>query len=81
YSTFTNSLQTLQNDPSSYTNRTAVLDAASQLANRLRGLSEGVQQQRAQAEAGIGAGVTRVNELLDQLTNVNARIVNAQQTS
>lgn len=81
YSTFTNSLQALQNDPSSYTNRTAVLDAASQLANRLRGLSEGVQQQRAQAEAGIGAGVTRVNELLDQLTNVNARIVNAQQTS
>jgi flagellar hook-associated protein 1 FlgK len=81
YSSFTSSLQALQNDPSSYTNRTAVLDAASQLANRLRGLSEGVQQQRSQAEAGIGAGVTRVNELLDQLTNVNARIVNAQQTS
>ncbi|MGE7472739.1 flagellar hook-associated protein FlgK [Bosea sp. NPDC003192] len=81
YSTFTSSLQALQNDPSSYTNRTAVLDAASQLANRLRGLSEGVQQQRAQAEAGIGSAVTRVNELLDQLTSVNARIVNAQQTS
>jgi flagellar hook-associated protein 1 FlgK len=81
YSSFTSSLQALQNDPSSYTNRTAVLDAASQLASRLRGLSEGVQQQRSQAEAGIGAGVTRVNELLDQLTNVNARIVNAQQTS
>ncbi|KRE16458.1 hypothetical protein ASE66_12060 [Bosea sp. Root483D1] len=81
YSSFTSSLQALQNDPSSYTNRAAVLDAASQLANRLRGLSDGVQQQRSQAEAGIGAGVTRVNELLDQLTNVNARIVNAQQTS
>jgi flagellar hook-associated protein 1 FlgK len=81
YSTFTSSLQALQNDPSSYTNRTAVLDAASQLANRLRGLSEGVQQQRSQAEAGIGSAVTRVNELLDQLTNVNARIVNGQQTS
>lgn len=81
YSTFTSSLQALQNDPSSYTNRTAVLDAASQLANRLRGLSDGVQQQRANAEAGIGSAVGRVNELLDQLTNVNARIVNAQQTS
>lgn len=81
YSSFTSSLQALQNDPSSYTNRTAVLDAASQLASRLRGLSEGVQQQRSQAEAGIGSSVTRVNELLDQLTNVNARIVNAQQTS
>ncbi|WID97616.1 flagellar hook-associated protein FlgK [Bosea vestrisii] len=81
YSSFTSSLQALQNDPSSYTNRTAVLDAASQLASRLRGLSEGVQQERSQAEAGIGSAVTRVNELLDQLTNVNARIVNAQQTS
>jgi len=81
YSKFTSSLQALQNDPSSYTNRTAVLDAASQLANRLSGLSDGVQQQRAKAEAGIGAAVTRTNELLDQLTDVNARIVNAQQTS
>jgi flagellar hook-associated protein 1 FlgK len=81
FSSFTNSLQALQNDPSSYTNRTAVLDAASLLANRLRGLSEGVQQQRSQAEAGIGSAVTRVNELLDQLTNINARIVNGQQTS
>lgn len=81
YSKFTNSLQALQNDPSSYTNRTAVIDAASQLANRLRGLSEGVQQQRAQTEAGIGAAVTRTNELLEQLTDVNARIVNAQQSS
>lgn len=81
YSKFTSSLQALQNDPSSYTNRTAVIDAASQLANRLRGLSEGVQQQRAQTEAGIGAAVTRTNELLEQLTDVNARIVNAQQSS
>jgi len=81
YSKFTSSLQALQNDPSSYTNRTAVLDAASLLANRLRGLSDGVQQQRAQTEAGIGAAVTRTNELLEQLTDVNARIVNAQQTS
>ncbi|HEV7324664.1 MAG TPA: flagellar hook-associated protein FlgK [Bosea sp. (in: a-proteobacteria)] len=81
YSKFTSSLQALQNDPSSYTNRTAVLDAASLLANRLRGLSDGVQQQRAQAEAGIGAAVTRTNELLEQLTDVNARIVNAQQSS
>src|SRR6478609_10782372 len=39
YSSFTTSLQALKNDPSSYTNRTAVLDAASQLANRLNGLS------------------------------------------
>jgi flagellar hook-associated protein 1 FlgK len=78
YSKFTSSLQALQNDPSSYANRSAVLDAAGQLAARLRGLSDGVQAQRSQTEAGIGAAVTRVNELLDSLTNVNARIANSQ---
>lgn len=81
FSAFTSSLQALQNDPSSYTNRTAVLDAASQLANRLRSVSEGVQTLRNQAEAGIGNAVTRVNELLESLTNVNARIVNGEASS
>ncbi|WP_332683049.1 flagellar hook-associated protein FlgK [Bosea sp. (in: a-proteobacteria)] len=81
FSSFTSSLQALQNDPSSYTNRTAVLDAASQLANRLHSLSEGVQTLRNQAEAGIGNAVTRVNELLESLTNVNARIVNGEASS
>lgn len=81
YSTFTSSLQALQNDPSSYTNRTAVLDAASQLVSRLRGVSEGVQTQRSQAETKIDTAVDRVNELLSSLTDVNARIVNGGQTS
>ncbi|MDU0339666.1 flagellar hook-associated protein FlgK [Bosea rubneri] len=81
FSTFTSSLQALRNDPSSYTNRTAVLNSASQLANRLRTVSEGVQTLRNQAEAGIGNAVGRVNELLDSLTNVNARIVNGEASS
>lgn len=78
YNGFTNALQALKNDPSSYTNRTAVLDAASQLATRLNGLSAGVQAQRSQAEAQIGTAVTQINELLDSLTSVNARIVQGQ---
>lgn len=81
YNTFTSSLQALQNDPSSYTNRTAVLDAAGQLASRLRGLSEGVQTQRSQTETKLDVAVDRVNELLGSLTDVNARIVNGGQTS
>lgn len=76
FNRFTNALQALQNDPSSYANRTGVLDAASQLAGRLNGLSSGVQAQRNQAEAGIGTAVSRLNELLGSLTNVNSRIVN-----
>ncbi|GAU83973.1 flagellar hook-associated protein FlgK [Bosea sp. BIWAKO-01] len=78
YSSFTTSLQALKNDPSSYTNRTAVLDAASQLANRLNGLSAGVQAERTQAETKIGGAVNQINQLLDSLTSVNARIVQGQ---
>ena len=77
YNRFTGALQALQNDPSSYSLRTGVLDAATQLASRLNGLSDGVQALRSQAEAGIGNAVTQVNSLLNSLTSVNAKIVGA----
>lgn len=75
YNGFTSALQALQNDPSSYSLRSAVLDSAGQLASRLNTLSDGVQALRAQAESGIASAVTQVNNLLGALTNVNARIV------
>lgn len=75
YNGFTSALQALQNDPSSYSLRSAVLDSAGQLADRLNTLSDGVQALRAQAESGIASAVTQVNNLLSALTNVNARIV------
>jgi len=75
YNGFTGALQALQNDPSSYSLRTAVLDSAGLLANRLNSLSDGVQALRAEAESKLASGVTQVNNLLGALTNVNARIV------
>lgn len=81
YSSFTSALQALQNDPASYTNRAAVLDAASQLAQRLNGLSAGVQTLRTEAETGIANAVTQVNELLNALTTVNGRIATGQNDS
>lgn len=75
YSGFTSALQALQNDPSSYSLRTAVLDSANLLANRLNTLSDGVQALRTEAESGIATGVNQVNDLLNALTSVNARIV------
>jgi flagellar hook-associated protein 1 FlgK len=75
YNRFTGALQALQNDPSSYSLRTGVIDAANELAGRLNGLSDGVQALRQQAEAGIGNAVTQVNSLLNSLTSVNAKIV------
>jgi flagellar hook-associated protein 1 FlgK len=78
YSKFTSALQGLQNDPSSYSLRTAVLDSATELANRLNGLSDGVQALRAQAENGIANGVAKVNDLLGALAKVNGGIVASQ---
>ena len=75
YNGFTSALQALQNDPSSYSLRSAVLDSATQLASRLNTLSDGVQALRSQAESGIASAVTQVNDLLGALTKVNARIV------
>ena len=75
YNGFTSALQALQNDPSSYSLRTGVLDSATQLATRLNTLSDGVQALRGQAESGIASAVTQVNDLLGALTSVNARIV------
>ena len=75
FSKFTGALQALQNDPSSYSLRSQVIDNATQLARQLNTLSNGVQALRSQAESGIANGVTKVNDLLGALTKVNARIV------
>jgi flagellar hook-associated protein 1 FlgK len=79
YNNFTSALQSLQNDPSNYSLRSSVLDSASQLANRLSTLSDGVQTLRNQAEAGIGNAVKQVNDLLGALTSINARVTGAPQ--
>lgn len=77
YNNFTSQLQGLQNDPSSYSLRSQVLDSATTLARQLNTLSSGVQTLRTSAEAGIGAAVTKVNDLLTSLGKVNARVVAA----
>lgn len=75
FNKFTSALQSLQNDPSSYSLRSQVIDSATQLARQLNTLSNGVQALRSQAENGIATGVSKVNDLLGALTKVNARIV------
>ncbi len=72
---FTQSLQQLAADPSSNTLRTGVISAAQDTAGTLRSLSGGIQDLRMQAEQGIGAAVTRVNQLLDQIQSTNSKIL------
>lgn len=81
FNKFTGALTSLQNDPSSYSLRSQVIDAASLLARQLNTLSSGVQAQRATAETGIATAVTKVNDLLGALTKVNARVVAAPNDS
>ncbi|PZU91474.1 MAG: flagellar hook-associated protein FlgK [Chelatococcus sp.] len=81
YNAFTGALQSLQNDPNSYDLRTAVLDQATALAQRLNSLSAGVQALRSEAESGIATGVAKMNDLLVALGKVNAKIVSAPNDS
>ena len=64
FNKFTSALTSLQNDPSSYSLRSQVIDSATLLARQLNTLSNGVQAQRAAAETGISTAVTKVNDLL-----------------
>ena len=73
--TFTQSLQTLVNDPGSSSARAAVLDNAGILASQIGRISESVQALRTDAEGRIGLAVDRANELLSGIAGVNARIV------
>lgn len=78
FNRFVQSVQQLKGDPSSYAVRTAVLDTASELASRLNDLSNGVQDLRRQAEESIGNDITKVNELLTSLSDVNSRLISAR---
>nr|WP_047577975.1 flagellar hook-associated protein FlgK [Methylobacterium sp. ZNC0032] len=81
FNKFTSALQSLQNDPSSYSLRSQVIDNATQLARQLNTLSNGVQALRSQAETGIASAVTKVNDLLGALSKVNTRIVGSPNDS
>ena len=81
FNKFTGALQSLQNDPSSYSLRSQVLDNATQLARQLNTLSNGVQALRSQAESGLATAVTKVNDLLGALAKVNTRIVGSPNDS
>src|SRR3712207_3145922 len=72
---FTQSLQTLLNNPGTSSARDAVLDRASVLASQLGRLSDSVQGMRTEAEGRIGGAIDRANELLQGIASVNQRII------
>jgi flagellar hook-associated protein 1 len=78
---FTQALQGLLSNPSSYSARSAVLDAGAALAGRIASVADGVQSLRTEAEHRIGSAVTRANELLSGIAEINGRIVSRGSTS
>jgi flagellar hook-associated protein 1 FlgK len=68
-------LQGLASDPSSYSTRSAVLDAGAVLSGRIASIAEGVQGLRTEAEGRIGSAVARANELLTSIAAINAKAV------
>jgi flagellar hook-associated protein 1 FlgK len=71
---FTNKLTSLANDPSSFAARQALLASGQTLAGRIGSIANGVQELRSQAEGRIDAAVTRANELLKGIAQVNGQI-------
>lgn len=73
----TQALQGLASDPSSYSARSAVLDAGAALAGRIASIADGVQGLRTEAESRIASAVTRANELLSSIAAINGKAVGA----
>jgi flagellar hook-associated protein 1 FlgK len=81
FNNFTQALESLANDPASFTARAAVLGGASGLAAHLTSLSQQVQTMRTNAEAQISSDVRQANDLLQQLEQVNNRILGGNTTN
>ncbi|MDJ1158469.1 flagellar hook-associated protein FlgK [Chelatococcus sp. SYSU_G07232] len=75
FNDLTKQLQALITDPSSYSTRSAVLEKAQTLATRINSISNSIQGLRNDAEAALAASVSRANDLLTSITDVNAKIV------
>src|SRR5918911_4990246 len=72
---FTAALQTLSSDPSSFSGRSGVLDAAGALASRIGAVATGIQGLRTDAENSIASAVARANDLLAGIADLNAKVV------
>lgn len=77
---FKGKLQSLADDPGDPTALEAASQAAQDVAGRITGLAQQVQEQRAHAETLIKREVTAVNDALKRIHSLNAEIARAEQT-
>jgi flagellar hook-associated protein 1 FlgK len=74
YSAFASGLQALANEPGSMIARRAMVEAGRGLAASLNGLSQDIQEARADAEARISSLVGEANVALQSIEKVSARL-------
>jgi flagellar hook-associated protein 1 FlgK len=77
FANFTNSLQSLVTSPEAVAARNSVLNEASVLAQHLNAMSGDIQLLRSEAETAIGDAVNRINDILQRVEAISARIVGA----
>lgn len=70
-------LTSVANDPSSAIKRTQLLQALGDFTQGVQTLSDQVQSLRTQADSEIGQTVSRINELIDQISDLNVPLQRA----
>lgn len=68
-------LQTLVDDPSSYSNRSQALTAATNLSQSINSAATSIQGMRQDIESQLSTKVDRANQLLSTIQTLNARVV------
>jgi len=74
-------LQTLSTDPSSLTNRQAVISAAQQLSSQFNQVDQSLSTLNTQLNQSVQTDVTSANQLISQIAALNKQIVEAQAAS
>ena len=78
FNDFTSSLQALSITPESSSARITVLNAAQVLTQQLNGMTTDVQALRSDAEAGLADAVTRANEAMQRIAQINQQVSRGQ---
>ena len=77
YNEFMSSLQVLTTSPEMASARSAVVNAAQVLAQQLNGMTADIQSLRGDAELGLADAVTRANEAMQRITQINRQLATA----
>ncbi len=77
YNEFTSALHVLTTSPESAAARSAVINAAQVLTQQLNGMTDDIQSLRGDAELGLADSVTKANEAMRRIAEINGELANA----